>query len=241
MFRKLALTMALSLSLAHADTLTAKSWLVTDATGTMIGGMNTSEIRSIASITKLITVMVVLDANQDLNEVLRSDRFKNLTRAQLIDLAMVKSDNYAAMALCQNYPGGFAACVQALNAKVASLGMVDTVLFEPTGLNSGNVSTANDLAKLVQAASDYPVIVAAAGKDTIKVAGRRNRSMTFHNTNTLIGQGYNFVVSKTGFINKSGGCIVFQLLTENGLRTVILLGSKNTRTRIPEAASIAKL
>lgn len=218
---------------------TAHSWLVADSEGKVIDGFNQDNVRSIASITKLITVMTVLDSNQSLDEVINTKPFKSVTRQMLIDLAIVKSDNKAATILCEQYPGGYPACIQAMNRKVQELGMVDTKLFDSTGLNYNNVSTANDLLKLVQAASKYETIVEASSKSTISIPVKKNKSVSFRNTNSLVGHGYNFIVSKTGFITKSGGCIVMQLLTNNGLRTVILLGSKNTKTRIPEAAYIS--
>lgn len=228
---------------AHAQpNITAQAWLVADDTGNVLDGAHTTEIRSIASITKLMTVMIMLDSKQDLNEVIKTKTYnKNITRQMLLDLAIVKSDNTAAMTLCQNYPTGFIGCISAMNEKAQSLQMIDTVFFEPTGLNSGNVSTANDLLKLVHAASKYQPIVEASNKDHVRILNKKNKWADFRNTNPIVGKGYNFIVSKTGFINKSGGCIVMMLNTLHGVRTVVLLGSKNTKTRIPEAQLIAKL
>ncbi len=237
-FLSILFLFSLGVCAENLPNITAHSWLVADNEGRVIEGFNQDNIRSIASITKLITVMTVLDADQSLSEVINTKQFKYITRQMLIDLAIVKSDNKAATILCEQYPGGYAECIQAMNRKVQELGMVDTKLFDSTGLNYNNVSTANDLLKLVQAASKYEKIVEASGKSTVSVPVK-NKSVNFHNTNSLVGHGYNFIVSKTGFITKSGGCIVMQLLTDNGLRTVILLGSKNTKTRIPEAAYIS--
>ena len=157
----------------------------------------------------------------------------------LMDMALVRSDNTAAVLLCQHYPTGYNGCIQALNDKAQSLGMVDTHLDDPTGLDKHNVSTADDLLKLVQAASVYPIIVAAGNKDSVTLQTKKKRFLSFRNTNPMVGRGHGILVSKTGFINRAGGCIVMTLLTINGLRTVILLGSKNTHTRISEATFLS--
>lgn len=245
-FRKLILAAAISASLtAHATehdvtTFTAKSWLVADKTGKMLDGNNTTEVRSIASITKLMTVMVVLDANQDLEEIISTKLYnKKLSRRELISLAIVKSDNTAAKILCEKYPSGLQGCVEAMNQKAKVLNMNDTHYVEPTGLYNENVSTAEDLVKLVLAASKYPIINEDSNKDKITLPISKKKTAQFNNTNRLVGHGYDFIVSKTGWIRKSGGCIVMMLDTKIGQRIVILLGSKNTHTRIPEAKMIA--
>jgi len=222
--------------------ITAQAWLVADVNGNILEGTNTTDVRSIASITKLMTVMVVIDAQQDLNEVITKKLFnKNLTRMDLIDLAIVKSDNEASKILCDKYPGGYKMCVQAMNDKARGLQMYNTSFTDPTGRMHDNVSTAQDLIKLVMAASSYQVIVDASKKDHLTYATGKRNSLVFNNTNNLVGKGYDFIVTKTGFINKAGGCIVFMIDTVRGVRTVILLGSKNTRTRIPEAFLISTL
>lgn len=219
---------------------TAKAWLVANESGTVIEGVNTTEVRSIASITKLLTAMIVLDASQDLDEGIKTARYRaTISRQMLMDMALVRSDNTAATLLCLHYPSGYKGCIQALNDKAASLGMTDTHFEDPTGLDKRNVSTANDLLKLVQAAGVYPLIVEAGNKDLVSLKTKKLRTLFFKNTNPLVGQGYGILVSKTGFINRAGGCIVMSLLTVNGLRTVILLGSRNTHTRIPEAAFLS--
>ncbi len=211
---------------------TAHAWAITDATGKILEGTNTSEIRSIASITKLMTAMIILDSNQSLTEIIPKKLYnKKLTRLTLIELAIVKSDNTAAKMLCDYYPGGNSACVAAMNAKAETLQMSNTVFSDPTGLLQTNVSTAEDLIKLVSAASKYNIITEASNK---------NKWADVRNTYSLVGKGYHFIVSKTGFITKSGGCIVMMLDTVYGVRTVILLGSKNTKTRIPEAELLSQ-
>jgi D-alanyl-D-alanine carboxypeptidase len=220
--------------------LTAQSWLVADGNGKILDGNKTTDIRSVASITKLMTVMVVLDAQQDLDEIISTKLYnKKLSRRELISLAIIKSDNQAATLLCKYYPLGSFSCIQAMNEKAKSLEMNDTKYLEPTGLSVFNVSTAEDLVKLVIAASKYQIINEDSNKDSIKMTVNKKKTSFFHNTNSLVGRGHEFIVSKTGWITKSGGCIVMMLTTERGIRTVVLLGSKNTKTRIPEAKMIA--
>jgi D-alanyl-D-alanine endopeptidase (penicillin-binding protein 7) len=213
--------------------ITAKSWLVADGKGQIIDGQNTKQQRSIASITKLITAMVVLDAKQDLDEYL-----KPYTRREMIQLALVKSDNQSSLDLCKHYPGGTAQCVRAMNKKIESLGLTNTRVVEASGLSVMNVSTAEDLIKIVIEASKYNEIIQSARTSEVKIKIRK-KWFIFHNTNPIIGKRHDFVVSKTGFINASGGCIVLMMDTEVGRRIVVVLGSKNTHTRIPEAEFIA--
>lgn len=219
---------------------TAKAWLVADKNGKVIDGNNTTDVRSIASITKLMTVMVVLDANQNLEEIISTKLYnRKLSRRELISLAIVKSDNNAAKILCEKYPSGFNGCIDAMNNKARVLEMHNTHYVEPTGLSNENVSTAEDLVKLVLAASKYTVINEDSNKEKIVIPINKKKSTQFNNTNKLVGHGLAFAVSKTGWIRKSGGCIVMMVDTEIGRRIVVLLGSKDTRTRIPEAKMIA--
>lgn len=213
--------------------ITAKSWLVADGKGKILDGENTNQQRSIASITKLITAMVVLDAKQNLDEYI-----KPYTRKEMIQLALVKSDNQSSLDLCKHYPGGSAACVTAMNNKVRSLGLTKTRFVESSGLSVMNVSTAEELITIVMEASKYPEIVQSARTSEVKIKIRK-KWFIFHNTNPIVGKRHDFVVSKTGFINASGGCIVIMMDTEIGRRIVVVLGSKNTHTRIPEAEFIS--
>lgn len=221
---------------------TAKAWLVADDSGTVIEGINTTDIRSIASITKLMTAMVVLDAKQPLDEKLK---FKNqyITRLQALELAIVRSSNEASHLLCETYINGYNSCIQSMNRKAQNLDMPNTKFIEPTGLSVFNVSTAEELIKLVNEASKYPEIVNASNTPVVKIkVTSKNKTFwqEFRNTNPLV-LTKNFIVSKTGFISNSGGCIVMMLETAKGIRTVVLLGSKNTKTRIPEASLISSL
>ena len=242
MIKKLIAILTLTITSVFADPLTAQAWLVADSNGKILEGSNMSEVRSIASITKLMTAMVVLDSGQSLSEIIPKKLYnKQLTRETLIDLAIVKSDNNAAKLLCDYYPGGYNNCVEAMNVKAMSLQMNNSMFTDPTGRMHTNVSTAHDLIKLVFAASTYPLIVEASNMDAVRWSIGKKKTAEFRNTNSLVGHGYKFLVSKTGFINKAGGCIVMMMDTANGIRTVVLLGSKNTTTRIPEAKMLSML
>ena len=214
--------------------ITATSWLVADGSGKVIDGANTDQVRSIASISKLMTAMIVLDAHQDLDEYI-----KPYTRRELLQLAIVHSDNRATDMLCNNYPGGRTECIRALNIKAKSLKLPNTRFIDPTGLSVFNVSTAEELVQLVMESSKYPEIVIASKMSEVKIKLKK-KWLVFRNTNPIIGQRHDFIVSKTGYIRASGGCIVMMLDTDIGRRIVVVLGSKNTRTRIPEAEFIAK-
>jgi D-alanyl-D-alanine carboxypeptidase len=214
--------------------ITATSWLVADQSGRIIQGENVEQQRSIASISKLMTAMVVLDAHQDLEE-----KIGPYTRAETIQLALVHSDNKAAQTLCDHYVTGKDDCIRAMNMKAKSLGMNETKYVEPTGLSVFNVSTATDLIKLIIAAKEYPEIVEAAHSPQVKIRIKK-KWLFFSNTNPIIGKRHEFIVSKTGYIRASGGCIAMMIDTDIGRRIVIVLGSKNTKTRIPEAEFIAK-
>jgi len=214
--------------------ITAPVWLVADGNGKIIQGENTKDVRSIASISKLLMAMIVLDARQDLDEYI-----KPYTRRELLQLAIVHSDNKATEVLCNHYIGGRPACIRALNLKADMLSLPNTRFIEPTGLSVFNVSTAEELVKLVMAASTYPEIVTASKTSSIKIKIKK-KWLVFRNTNPIIGQRHDFIVSKTGYIRASGGCIVMMLNTDVGQRIVVVLGSKNTHTRIPEAEFIAQ-
>jgi D-alanyl-D-alanine endopeptidase (penicillin-binding protein 7) len=242
MIKKLITILSLTTSTAFAVPLTAQSWIVADYNGRIFEGSNMTEVRSIASITKLMTAMVILDSGQSLTEIIPKKLYnKQLTREILIDLAIVKSDNNAAKLLCDYYPGGYDNCINAMNNKAKLLGMNNSTFTDPTGLLYTNVSTAQDLIKLVFAASKYSLINTASNMNTVGWPINNKKNIEFKNTNTLVGSKHSFLVSKTGWISKSGGCIVMMMDTANGIRTVVLLGSKNTKTRIPEAEMLATL
>jgi len=217
----------------HAYPITAQSWLVATGDGYILESENIKHRRPIASITKLVTAMIVLDAGQDLDEYIRP-----YTRKELVLLSLIQSNNQASQTLCEKYPGGYSSCVAAMNRKAQELGMESTHFIDPTGLRAENVSTAEDLIKLVLAARKYDLIREASGMSSMKIKIRK-KWLVFSNTNPIIGQRHKFIVSKTGWIRASGGCIVMLMDTDIGERLVIVLGSKNTHTRIPEAEFLA--
>ena len=230
--RALILSVLLFASNAFAVNITAQSWLETDDQGNLIEGYNITEVRSIASITKLMTVIAVIDNNQNMQE-----KLGKYTREQHIQLALVKSDNNSAKVLCDNFPGGRFECVRYMNEKANYLGMLRTKFVEPTGLSPMNISTALDLLRLVFESSHYPDIVKASQTAILNIqTGKKTQS--FNNTNPIVGKRHNFIVSKTGTTNAAGGCIVMMMDTDKGRRIVIVLGSKNGKVRIPEAEYI---
>ena len=230
--RALILSALLFVSNAFAINITAHSWLETDYQGNLIEGSNITEVRSIASITKLMTVIAVIDNNQNMQE-----KLGKYTREQHIQLALVKSDNNSAKVLCDNFPGGRFECVRYMNEKAQYLGMYRTKFVEPTGLSPMNISTALDLLSLVFESSHYPEIVKASQTSILNIqTGKKTQS--FNNTNPIVGKRHIFIVSKTGTTNAAGGCIVMMVDTDKGRRVVIVLGSKNGKVRIPEAEYI---
>jgi D-alanyl-D-alanine endopeptidase (penicillin-binding protein 7) len=218
---------------AFSMKLTAQSWLVSNSNGKIIEGENINESRSIASITKLMAAMVVIDAGQNPKE-----KIGKFTREQHIQLALVKSSNESAILLCNKYPGGKSKCIRDMNEKAVALNMHNTKFVEASGLSPMNISTAKDLLELTLAASYYPEIVEASKTPQVKIQIKK-KWLFFNNTNPIIGKRHNFIVSKTGTTNAAGGCIVMMLDTDIGRRIVVVLGSKNGKTRIPEAEFIA--
>jgi D-alanyl-D-alanine endopeptidase (penicillin-binding protein 7) len=212
--------------------ISAKSWVVADVNGKIIKGANTNDLRSIASITKLMTAMVVIDANQNLDE-----KINDISRRQHLRLALIRSNNHSSDLLCEHYPGGYQACVDAMNAKARSLKMRDTSFVDASGLDDDNVSTSSSLIKLVLAAQQYPLIVKSSQTPKMRIKLDEGY-FSYKNTNPLVSK--KFIVSKTGYIRAAGGCIALLMDTNKGKRVVIILGSKNTHTRIPEVRHLVR-
>lgn len=209
----------------------------------------------IASITKLMTTLVVSEANQPLDEELQvtaADRAigigaysrlavgTRLSRAELFHLALMASENRAAHALARNYPGGVAACVRAMNEKARELGMVHTHFAEPTGLSSSDTSTPDDLAKLVLAASHSPVIRRYSTSRGYTIRSGR-RMVAYHNTDALVDRrSWHIVVQKTGFTNAAGHCLVMQAVINHRTVVMVLLNSWGKYTRVADARRVAQ-
>ena len=210
----------------------------------------------IASITKLMTAMVILDAQLPLDEEISIDvadidtlkgtrsRLRigmTLTRSELLKLALMASENRAAAALARTYPGGYNAAIAAMNDKARELGMHNTRFLGPTGLSSGNVSTAHDLVKMVAAARDYPLIHQYTTAVSHSVEGRKGREMRFVNTNPLVrNASWDIGVSKTGYISEAGRCLVMEATINQRPVIIVLLDSWGKRTRIGDANRIKK-
>jgi D-alanyl-D-alanine endopeptidase (penicillin-binding protein 7) len=207
----------------------------------------------IASITKLMTALVVTDAGQPLDEELAigtEDRLfgkgtssrlvpgTRLTRADLMHLALMASENRAAHALGRNYPGGLEECVRAMNAKARELGMLSSHFVEPTGLSDENVASPEDLSKLVLAAAKVPQIreFSTDGDYAVRV-GRH--MMQFRNTDSLVNKpDWNIVVQKTGYISEAGRCLVMQTVIDNRSLVIVLMNSFGKRTRVADARRV---
>ena len=209
----------------------------------------------IASISKLMTAMVVLDAKLDLQEViaigdddvdgLKGTRSRlpvgtTMTREAAMLLALMSSENRAAHALGRHYPGGMHAFVQAMNKKAHALGMYNSRFEEPTGLSSNNVSTAHDLARMVAAAARYPEIRSYSTTAEAKVE-LNGRIRDFHNTNALVrSDTWEIGVSKTGYISEAGRCLVMQARVADKPVVIVLLDSQGKMTRVGDANRIKR-
>lgn len=232
----------------------ASSVLVVDQeTGRLIYAKNPRRQTPIASITKLMTALITLEANLPLNEPITItaedvDRIKHtssrlqlgttLTREELLHLALIASENRAAAALSRAYPGGRRAFVAAMNRKARELGMVNTYFVDSTGLSSHNRSTAEDLVKLVQAAYRNPLIRRITTTASYDV---KERGLMFVNTNRLVRQSdWEIGISKTGFINEAGYCLVMQARISGRPVIIVLLDSLNKWSRISDAEQIRK-
>ena len=234
--------------------LKSSSVLVVDQSDSSVLYSRRSDVAApIASITKLMTALVVLDAKQPLSQPIvitheETDLPKGgpsrlsvgsvLTRGDLMHVALMASENHAAYALGVNYPGGLTAAVRAMNAKAAALGMKNAHFVDPTGLSSENVASPEDLSKLVVAASQNPSIreFSTDPRYTVRV---RQHLVEFHNTDNLVANPtWNIVVQKTGFINEAGKCLVMEAVIEGRNVVIVLLDSMGKLTRVADAKRV---
>ncbi|MRR51723.1 MAG: D-alanyl-D-alanine endopeptidase [Rhodocyclaceae bacterium] len=233
----------------------ASALVIDQSTGAVVYEKNASTVAPIASITKLMTAMVALDAKPNLQEVLTvseedvdmlkgtRSRLKvgtQLSREEMLRLALMSSENRAASALSRHYPGGRVAFVAAMNQKAQSLGLNDTRFEDPTGLTSANVSSAKDLARMVDAAYRYPLIreFSTTAEDAVAINGR---PQMFHNTNSLVkNESWEIGLSKTGYISEAGKCLVMQAWLNSKPTIIVLLDSWGKLTRVGDANRIKR-
>ncbi|MEY2632615.1 MAG: hypothetical protein RIR00_1269 [Pseudomonadota bacterium] len=234
----------------------SSSALVLDQqTGEVVLKKNPEQVLPIASISKLMTAMVVLDANLDRQGLItigdedvdtrkgthsRLHVGMTMTRETALLLALMSSENRAAHALGRHYPGGLPAFVQAMNRKAQSLGMTGSFFEEPTGLSSNNVATASDLAKMVTAAAQYPLIreLSTTAEARVDLGGRLQ---DFRNTNALVkNPQWSIGVSKTGYISEAGRCLVMQARVADKPVVIVLLDSVGKLTRVGDANRIKR-
>jgi D-alanyl-D-alanine endopeptidase (penicillin-binding protein 7) len=211
---------------------------------------NAESVMPIASLTKLMTAMVIVESKQDMDEMVTVtqadvDRLKHsssrlrvgtqLTRTAMLHIALMSSENRAASALGRNYPGGLPAFVAAMNAKAAALGMTRTRYVEPTGLSSDNVSTAQDLSKLVVAAQRQPLIRAYSTDHDYTI--RQGRlSTAYRNTNRLISNAsWDIGLQKTGYINEAGRCMVLHAKIKDRVVVMVFLDAQGKFSRAADA------
>ncbi|QID18978.1 D-alanyl-D-alanine endopeptidase [Nitrogeniibacter mangrovi] len=229
--------------------------IIDQLTGHILIERNAGDVQPIASLTKLMTAMVVLDRRQSLSEVLtvtrddvdtlRHSRSRlpvgaRLSREDLLRLALMASENRAASALARNYPGGLGAFVRAMNAKARSLGLSHTHFAEGTGLSADNVSTARELARMALAASRYPLIRAFTTTSSYAV-DLKGRQREFRNTNSLTRDpDWEIGLSKTGYIREAGRCLVMQAWLQGRPVLIVLLDSFGKYTRTADARRLRR-
>jgi len=230
--------------------------LVVDAQdGRQMYSKAADEVTPIASLTKLMTAMVVLDANPSLDEPMAVDmddfdyikgsrsRLRmgaTLSRGEMLRLALMSSENRAASSLARHYPGGNTAFVDAMNAKAAVLGMTRTKFEDPTGLSPNNVSTANDLARMVGAAAQYPLIrdytTTPAHYVEVQPSGQM---LGFNNSNALVKNvAWDIQLQKTGYIREAGRCVVMLATIASRPMVIVLLDSLGKYTRLGDAQRV---
>ena len=256
----LVFVLALSIGFAQAAepkkvVLRSNAALVMDAaTGEVVMDKNGDAVTPIASITKLMTAIVILESGLDLQapvsltredvDLKKGSRSRlrtgvTLTRDELLLIALMASENRAAAALGRSYPGGTQAFVAAMNEMSAELQMNDTRFVDPTGLSPQNVSSARDLAKLVRAAHGYPLIREYSTRDKATVLLSGKQKMNYHNTNGLVRNSrWEIDLSKTGYISEAGRCLVMQVRLASKDLIVVLLDSWGKHSRVGDANRI---
>lgn len=234
----------------------ASALIVDQRTGEILYSKQSAAIMPIASITKLMTAMVVIDADQALDELLSIsnedlDSIKGtgsrlpvgtrLSRRELLHLALMSSENRAASALARYYPGGREAAIDAMNEKAQQLRMYKTRFQDPTGLHRGNVSTAESLVKLVRASYRYPLIRELTTATSHQIYTNYGKPLAYKNSNQLVREGvWNIGLSKTGYISEAGRCLVMQATVAEQPVIIVLLDSIDTSARVSDANRIKR-
>lgn len=234
----------------------ASALIVDQRTGETLYSKQSAAIMPIASITKLMTAMVVIDADQPLDELLSIsnedlDSIKGtgsrlpvgtrLSRRELLHLALMSSENRAASALARYYPGGRDAAIDAMNEKAQQLRMYKTRFQDPTGLHRGNVSTAESLVKLVRASYRYPLIRELTTATSHQIYTNYGKPLAYKNSNQLVREGvWNIGLSKTGYISEAGRCLVMQATVAEQPVIIVLLDSIDTSARVSDANRIKR-
>jgi D-alanyl-D-alanine carboxypeptidase/D-alanyl-D-alanine endopeptidase (penicillin-binding protein 7) len=229
--------------------------VVDEASGEILVKKNIEAAAPIASMTKLMTAMVVLDAQQDPDEALRIDAADidalkhtrggvpvgaTASRAALLELALIASDNRAASALARAYPGGLPAFNAAMQRKIRMFRLDSTSIAEPTGLSPSNMSSAQDMVRVLRAAARYPAIaqITSQASHAVLVSGRYK---VVHNTNRLVGGSeWDVRLSKTGFTNEAGRCLGMQARADGRMVTIVLMGAANPSGRLRDSMTIRR-
>jgi len=255
-FLTIAMAVGSTLASAQGPNLLSQAALILDArSGEPIFAKNANSVTPIASITKLMTAMIVLDAQQNLEQTLTVDLEdldylkasrsrlsigSELTRREMLQLALMSSENRAASSLGRYYPGGLTAAVKAMNAKAAELGMSNSHFVDTTGLSPGNVSTARDLAVMVQNAQKYPLIREfSTQSDQYVQIPTTGQTLHYNNSNALVrSDGWNIMLQKTGFIREAGRCVVMLAQIAQRPVVLVLLDSVGKFSRIGDAQRV---
>lgn len=270
-FRVSLLSLALVLAVPFAPQAVAKTATTAAASqpeiasgSAMIVDLNTNKViysnhpdlvRPIASITKLMTAMVVLDARLPLNEKLKVDISQTpemkgiysrvrlnseISRKDMLLLALMSSENRAAASLAHHYPGGYNAFIKAMNAKAKALGMTQTRFVEPTGLSIHNVSTARDLTKLLIASKQYPLIgQLSTTREDMATFANPAYTLPFRNTNHLVYRdNWNIQLTKTGFTNAAGHCLVMRTVINNKPVALVVMDAFGKYTHFADASRL---
>ena len=237
--------------------LRSASALITGARGEVIYSKDVNTVRPIASLTKLMTAMVILDADLNLNEeitITKDDRDlvrltgsrleygATLSRQELLQLALMSSENRAATALGRTFPGGMENFVLSMNTKASALGMSNSHFSDPAGLHAENVATANDLSKMVAAASTYSLITQATTtlRQEVHPYSRRG-PLRYGNTNRLLkNESWDIALSKTGYINEAGRCLIMQANIDGEEVSIVLLNSFGKLTPFGDSNRLRK-